>query len=100
MERNNMALNPLSWFRRGGPAKIVNFPGGQAPGQASALPVASGGQVPTPHEFLQAQIINLPDEEESIQKRALLAIIYTAATWGGSALMIVLGIALASDLAV
>ena len=86
--------NPLGWFRRG-PAKVVPFPA--QPG--AGLPVATNGQVPTPHEFLQAQIINLPDEEESIQKRALLGLIYTVATWGGSALMIVLGVALASDLA-
>src|SRR5579859_1913151 len=86
--------NPLGWFRRG-PAKVVPFPA--QPG--AGLPVATNGQVPTPHEFLQAQIINLPDEEESIQKRALLALIYTVATWGGSLLMIVLGVALANDLA-
>lgn len=90
-----MALNPRTWFKRNGPAKVVNFPA--QPG--AGLPVATNGQVPAPHEFLQAQILNLPDEEESIQKRALLALIYTVATWGGSLLMIVLGVALANDLA-
>lgn len=90
-----MALNPKTWFKRNGPAKVVQFP--QSPG--AGLPVATNGQVPAPHEFLQAQILNLPDEEESIQKRALLALIYTVATWGGSLLMIVLGVALANDLA-
>lgn len=94
-----MALNPLSWFKRGGPANVVQFPGAGNPQPGAGLPVAQNGQVPTPHEFLQAQIIHLPDEEESLQKRALLALIYTIATWGGSILMIILGVALASDLA-
>src|SRR5579863_367732 len=94
-----MALkNPFKWFGRG-PGNVVNFPGAGNPQPGAGLPVAQNGQVPAPHEFLQAQIIHLPDEEESLQKRALLALIYTIATWGGSILMIILGVALASDLA-
>jgi hypothetical protein len=72
-------------------AKIVPINQGVAP-------VSINGQKLTPHEFLEAQILNLPDEEESAQKRLLLAIAYFAATWGGSALMIVLGVGLATDL--
>src|SRR5712691_6032426 len=72
-------------------AKIVPINQGVAP-------VSINGQKLTPHEFLEAQILNLPDEEESTQKRLLLAIAYFAATWGGSAFMIWLGLGLALDL--
>ena len=65
---------------------------------AGVMPVSGTGKKLAPHEFLEAQIINLPDEEESVQKRALLSIIYFAATWGGSVIMVFLGIGLASDL--
>jgi len=62
------------------------------------MPVAGNGKKLSPHEFLEAQILNLPDEEESLQKRSLLAIAFFAATWGGSAIMILLGFGLALDL--
>ena len=64
----------------------------------TAIPIHQDGQKLTPHEFLEAQIVNLPDEEESAQKRALFSIIYFAATWGGSVLMIFLGYGLSTDL--
>ncbi len=93
--------NPFKWAhaawqnrpRRSG--NVVPFPNQQGQG---VLPVGSNGQIVSPHEFLQAQIVNLPDEEESVQKRALLSVAYFLVTWGGSAIMILLGIGLASDL--
>jgi hypothetical protein len=72
-------------------AKIV-------PMNQGVAPVSMNGQKLSPHEFLEAQILNLPDEEESIQKRALLSIAYFLCTWGGSAIMIWLGFGLALDL--
>src|SRR6266567_3817555 len=76
---------------KGGGAKMVPLNQGVAP-------VAVTGQKLTPHEFLEAQILNLPDEEESAQKRLLLALAYFAATWLGSVIMIWLGLGLALDL--
>src|SRR6266516_396028 len=64
----------------------------------TAIPIQHDGQRLTPHEFLEAQIVNLPDEEESAQKRALFTIAYFLATWGGSLIMILLGFGLANDL--
>jgi hypothetical protein len=93
--------NPFKWAlttwqnRPRSPGKVVPFPAQQGQG---VLPVGSNGQIVSPHEFLQAQIINLPDEEESVQKRTLLAIAYFLVTWGGSVIMILLGIGLALDL--
>ena len=93
--------NPFKWARdawknRPRPASnVVPFPNQQGQG---VLPVGLNGKIASPHEFLQAQIVNLPDEEESIQKRALLAIAYFLVTWGGSAIMVLLGIGLAGDL--
>ena len=93
--------NPLKWARDAwknrprSPSNVVPFPNQQGQG---VLPVSIDGKIVSPHEFLQAQIVNLPDEEESIQKRALLAVAYFLVTWGGSAIMILLGIGLASDL--
>jgi hypothetical protein len=75
----------------GAQGKIVSINQGVAP-------VSTNGQKLSPHEFLEAQILNLPDEEESVQKRALLSIAYFACTWGGSAIMIWLGFGLALDL--
>lgn len=93
-----MALkNPLGWFKRG-PGKVVTFPAAQAQAPGAALPVAQNGQTPSPHEFLQAQIVNAPQEEESLQKRALLELAYFAVTWGGSLGVILLGIGLAQDM--
>jgi hypothetical protein len=93
-----MALkNPLGWLRRGA-GKVLTFPGAQTQPPGSALPVSQNGQAPTPHEFLQAQIVNAPNEEESVQKRALFAIAYTAVTWGGSVGVILLGLGLAQDM--
>src|SRR5712691_8011151 len=63
-----------------------------------AGPGASETGKVTPQEFLEQQILNLPDEEESAQKRMLFSIAYFATTWGGSALMILLGVGLALDL--
>ncbi len=67
--------NPFKWAhaawqnrpRRSG--NVVPFPNQQGQG---VLPVGSNGQIVSPHEFLQAQIVNLPDEEESVQKRILV----------------------------
>jgi hypothetical protein len=88
--------NPFRrWGRNKTPSNIVPLHGA---GQNTAIPIQQQGQQLTPHEFLEAQIVNLPDEEESAQKRALFAIIYFAATWGGSALMLVLGFGLSIDL--
>ena len=67
-------------------------------GGTNAIPIQQQGQKLTPHEFLEAQIVNLPDEEESAQKRILFSIIYCAATWGGSILMLFLGYGLSIDL--
>src|SRR5438105_11257533 len=64
----------------------------------TALPIKQDGEQLTPHEFLEVQILNLPDEEESAQKRALFAIAYFLATWGGSVIMLLLGFGLANDL--
>jgi hypothetical protein len=82
------------WKRGNGASNVVPIRGDGT----TAIPVQQDGQKLTPHEFLEAQIINLPAEEESAQKRVLLAIAYFAATWGGSAIMILLGIGLALDL--
>lgn len=88
--------NPFAgWRRDKSKSKIVPLHGA---GQNPALPIQQQGQQLTPHEFLEAQIVNLPDEEESAQKRALFAIIYFAATWGGSVLMLLLGYGLSIDL--
>ncbi len=93
--------NPFQWAlttwqnRPRGPGNVVPFPNQQEQG---VLPVGSNGHIVSPHEFLQAQIVNLPDEEESVQKRALLSVAYFLVTWGGSAIMILLGIGLALDL--
>ncbi len=82
-------------FKRqpGQPSNVINI---NATG--GVMPVSGNGKKLAPHEFLEAQILNLPDEEESLQKRLLLAIAYFAATWGGSAIMILLGFGLALDL--
>jgi hypothetical protein len=68
------------------------------PLRQGVMPISTNGQKLSPHEFLEAQILNLPAEEESIQKRVLFGIAYFAATWVGSALMIILGVGLANDL--
>lgn len=88
--------NPITalknaWNAKNTGAKIT-------PIHQGVMPVSTNGQKLSPHEFLEAQILNLPAEEESTQKRILFGIAYFAATWGGSALMIVLGVGLASDL--
>src|SRR5258707_8972406 len=88
--------NPLkgiknAWNARNAGANITPLHQGVAP-------VSINGQKLSPHEFLEAQILNLPDEEESVQKRLLLSIAYFACTWGGSVIMIVLGFGLAVDL--
>src|ERR1700687_6014725 len=88
--------NPFKSASRGQPGNVININATGA-GQG-VMPVAGNGKKLSPHEFLEAQIINLPDEEESLQKRALLSIIYFIATWGGSVIMVLLGIGLASDL--
>ncbi len=80
-----------TFMGNGAQGKIVPINGGVAP-------VSVNGQRLSPHEFLEAQMLNLPDEEESIQKRAFLSIIYMIATWGGSIIMVLLGIGLANDL--
>jgi hypothetical protein len=82
-------------FRKqsGQPSNVINI---NASG--GVMPVSGSGKKLAPHEFLEAQIINLPDEEESLQKRLLLSAIYFIATWGGSIIMVLLGIGLASDL--
>lgn len=64
----------------------------------TAIPIKQDGAKLSPHEFLERQITGLPDEEESMQKRALFAIAYFLATWGGSVIMVLLGFGLANDL--
>src|SRR5713226_7001939 len=81
--------NPFKGHGQG--AKII-------PLNQGVVPLSGTSAKLTPQEFLETQILNLPDEEESRQKRLLLSIAYFAATWGGSALMIVLGVGLAADL--
>lgn len=88
--------NPFAaWKRNKSQSNIVPLHGAN---QGAAIPIQQQGQKLTPHEFLEAQIVNLPDEEESAQKRTLFAIIYFAATWGGSVLMLLLGYGLSIDL--
>ena len=81
------------WKSKEKPSKIVPFRRSD-----TALPIQQDGEQLTPHQFLEAQIVNLPDEEESAQKRLLFTIAYFLATWGGSVIMIVLGFGLANDM--
>lgn len=88
--------NPIKGIKNAWNAR--NAGSNVTPINQGVAPVSINGQKLSPHEFLEAQILNLPDEEESKQKRLLLSIAYFACTWGGSAIMILLGYGLAVDL--
>src|SRR5438034_8344753 len=66
---NHMVMkNPFKWAvtnwqnRQRSPSNVVPFPNQQGQG---VLPVGVDGKIVSPHEFLQAQIVNLPEDRKS-----------------------------------
>lgn len=100
-----MALrNPVKaykqWRASRASTNVVPFPGSGQPTTTGpgVIPITRNGEPIPAHEFLQAQILNMPAEEESVQKKVFFGLMYFMATWVFAPVCGLLGFGLAQDL--